>query len=54
VQLYDELAGWFHLLTAPEEYEEEPGEYARVLEGACKGELATLLELGCGGGNTAS
>jgi len=54
VRLYSDLADWFHLLTAPADYAEEAAEYARVLEQACDGPLRTLLELGCGGGNTAS
>jgi SAM-dependent methyltransferase len=54
MRLYSELAGWFHLLTAPEDYADEAREYARVMEDGCVGPLTTLLELGCGGGNTAS
>ena len=54
MRLYTELADWFHLLTAPADYAEEAAEYARVLEGACDGPITTLLELGSGGGNTAS
>jgi len=52
--MYTDLAGWFHLLTAPAEYEEEAAEYARVLESTCEGTVGTLLELGSGGGNNAS
>jgi trans-aconitate methyltransferase len=48
-RLYGELASWFHLLTAPEEYAEEAGIYRRLLEDA-----TTVLELGSGGGNNAS
>jgi SAM-dependent methyltransferase len=54
MRLYSDLADWFHLLTAPADYADEAAEYARVLEAACSGPLATILELGCGGGNTAS
>src|SRR5215475_12618498 len=54
MRLYTEFADWFHLLTAPADYAEEAAEYARVLEGACDGPVRTLLELGSGGGNTAS
>lgn len=51
--LYGELAGWFHLLTAPEDYAEEAAWYRdRLLP--IVGPGATLLELGCGGGNNAS
>jgi len=52
-RLYHELAGWFHLLTAPPDYEEEAGEIARLVEAEVPG-ARTLLELGCGGGNNAS
>lgn len=51
--LYRELAGWFHLLTAPDEYADEAGYYARALAGAA-GQATTLLELGSGGGNNAA
>jgi trans-aconitate methyltransferase len=54
MRLYSELAGWFHLLTAPEDYEEEAAEIVRLAEQAGEGELRTLLELGSGGGNNAS
>jgi trans-aconitate methyltransferase len=54
MRLYSELAGWFHLLTAPEDYEEEAAEIVRLAEAAGEGELRTLLELGSGGGNNAS
>jgi hypothetical protein len=51
--LYGELASWFHLLTGPEEYAEEAGFYRDALVAAA-GRVATLLELGSGGGNNAS
>lgn len=54
MRLYSELAGWFHLLTAPADYEEEAEEIVRLAEEAGEGELRTLLELGSGGGNNAS
>jgi SAM-dependent methyltransferase len=54
MRLYSELAGWYHLLTAPEDYEEEAAEIVRLAEEAVDGELRTLLELGSGGGNNAS
>jgi SAM-dependent methyltransferase len=53
-RLYHELADWFHLLTAPEEYAEEAAFYRQLLVDACEGPLRTLLELGSGGGNNAS
>jgi trans-aconitate methyltransferase len=54
MRLYTELADWFHLLTAPEDYVEEAAEIVRLAEAAGEGELRTLLELGSGGGNNAS
>lgn len=54
MRLYSELADWFHLLTAPEDYAEEAAEIVRLAEEAGEGELRTLLELGSGGGNNAS
>ena len=53
-RLYTELADWFHLLTAPEDYAEEAELYRRVLLGACDEPPRTVLELGSGGGNNAS
>jgi trans-aconitate methyltransferase len=52
-RLYHELAGWFHLLTAPGDYAEEAAEIARLIQTAAPG-ARTLLELGSGGGNNAS
>ena len=54
MRLYSELADWFHLLTAPEDYAEEAAEIVRLAEATVDGELRTLLELGSGGGNNAS
>ena len=54
MRLYAELADWFHLLTAPEDYAEEAAEIVRLAEQQGEGELRTLLELGSGGGNNAS
>jgi SAM-dependent methyltransferase len=52
--LYGELAGWFHLLTAPEDYVDEARVVLELLRDAVEGPLESLLELGAGGGNTAS
>ncbi|HAX43392.1 MAG TPA: class I SAM-dependent methyltransferase [Bryobacteraceae bacterium] len=52
--LYTSLAEWWPLLSAPEEYEEEAGIYAKFLLEAARGPVETLLELGSGGGNNAS
>jgi len=53
-RLYDELASWFHLLTAPADYAEEAELYRRLLVEAADGPVRTVLELGSGGGNNAS
>ena len=52
--LYGELAGWFHLLTAPADYEPEAKLAAQLIRENAVGEVRTLLELGSGGGNNAS
>ena len=54
LRMYGELAGWFHLLTAPEEYAEEAAFILELLREHGDGRLETLLELGSGGGNTGS
>ena len=53
LHLYSDLAGWFHLLTSPEDYVEEAARFRSLIEEACP-EAQTLLELGSGGGNNAS
>jgi SAM-dependent methyltransferase len=52
--LYSSLAGWFHLLTHPADYEEEAEIYRREILDACQFTPRTMLELGSGGGNNAS
>jgi SAM-dependent methyltransferase len=54
VKLYRELASWFHLLTAPEDYAEEAAAYVELIEKHARRLAITLLELGAGGGNNAS
>ena len=51
-KLYEDLAGWFHLLTAPSEYAEEAEQFRSLMVEACP-EARTVLELGSGGGNNA-
>jgi trans-aconitate methyltransferase len=53
-QLYDELASWWPLMSAPEDYAEEAAFFTRVLLEAGDGPARTMLELGSGGGNNAS
>jgi len=52
--LYTELAPWFHLLTAPADYEAGATHALRVFTQALGEPPATILELGSGGGNHAS
>ena len=53
MRLYGDLANWFHLLTAPADYEVEAARYRDTLLEELP-EAVTLLELGSGGGNNAS
>lgn len=53
-KLYGELAPWFHLLTAPEDYAEEAEFYRKAIISTSDNPPNTLLELGSGGGNNAS
>ncbi len=53
-KLYAELASWWPLLSDPAEYAEEAAYCARILIEACAPPPRTVLELGSGGGNTAS
>ena len=52
--MYGELAPWFHLLTPPEDYAGDAKSVLDLLRGHVDGRVETLLELGSGGGNTAS
>jgi hypothetical protein len=54
LRMYQELADWFHLLTAPEDYAGEAAFILGLLRDRVSPPLDTLLELGSGGGNTAS
>ncbi|HYR11694.1 MAG TPA: class I SAM-dependent methyltransferase [Longimicrobium sp.] len=53
-KLYGDLASWWPLMSAPEDYEEEAAFYRHALAGAGERPPRTLLELGSGGGNNAS
>lgn len=52
-RMYTDLAPWWTLLSAPEDYAEEAAFYLEVLQDAVEGPLGTILELGSGGGNNA-
>lgn len=51
--MYRAMADWFHLLTSPADYADEAGFILGLLRERVS-PLTTLLELGSGGGNTAS
>jgi SAM-dependent methyltransferase len=53
-KLYQELASWWPILSAPEDYAEEAAFYQQALLSASHIPLHTLLELGSGGGSNAS
>jgi hypothetical protein len=53
-RLYTDLASWFPLLSAPEEYAEEASLYRDALLGELADAPRTLLELGAGAGSNAS
>jgi len=52
--LYKELAEWWPILSAPEDYAEEAQFFQNVILSECTINPETLLELGSGGGNNAS
>jgi SAM-dependent methyltransferase len=54
MKLYGELAGWFHLLTAPASYAKEARIYGDLMLSKAAGPVRRVLELGSGGGNNAS
>ena len=53
-KLYRDLADWWPVLSAPEDYAEEAEWYRKTILSASKREVKTVLELGSGGGNNAS
>jgi SAM-dependent methyltransferase len=53
-RLYTDLASWFPLITPPEEYREEAAIFGALLDEAAAEPIATVLELGSGGGHNAS
>ena len=53
MKLYDELADWWPLFSAPADYAEEAEFFARVLTDASTPAPRTVLEFGSGGGNNA-
>jgi SAM-dependent methyltransferase len=54
MKLYDELAEWWPLLSAPEDYATEAAKYAQLILTHAHRPVSEVLELGSGGGNNAS
>jgi SAM-dependent methyltransferase len=54
MKLYSELAEWWPIFSAPEEYRKEAAFFARALTESCDPAPHRVLELGSGGGNNAS
>jgi SAM-dependent methyltransferase len=52
-RLYRDLADWWPLLSAPEDYAEEAEWYRETILSTSGREVRTVLELGSGGGNNA-
>jgi SAM-dependent methyltransferase len=53
-KLYTEIADWWPVLSAPEDYAEEAAFYHAAILEASSSPPVTMLELGSGGGNNAS
>ena len=53
-RLYTEIPDWWPVLSAPESYEEESRIFRHAFEAMSHVPIETLLELGSGGGHTAS
>jgi SAM-dependent methyltransferase len=53
-RLYRDLASWWPLFSAPEDYASEAAEYRSLILTAAGGSVHEVLELGSGGGNNAS
>jgi SAM-dependent methyltransferase len=53
-RLYRDLAQWWPLLSAPEDYADEANEYREIISETATIPVREVLELGSGGGNNAS
>lgn len=54
MKLYDQLADWWPVFSPTRAYQREAAHFVRVLRTATRPPPRTLLELGSGGGNSAS
>ena len=54
MKLYDELSAWWPIFSKPEDYRDEAAFFDRLLKASGVTPPRTVLELGSGGGNSAS
>jgi SAM-dependent methyltransferase len=53
-RLYDDIAGWWPVISPPAEYAEEATLYEDMIRAPARRPIREVLELGSGGGNNAS
>jgi SAM-dependent methyltransferase len=53
-RLYDDIAGWWPIISPPAEYAEEATLYVDMIRAPARRPVREVLELGSGGGNNAS
>ena len=53
-RLYDDIAGWWPVISPPAEYAEEAARYVDMIRASPHRPVREVLELGSGGGNNAS
>ena len=53
-RLYDDIAGWWPVISPPAEYAEEATLYVDMIRARARRPVREVLELGSGGGNNAS
>jgi trans-aconitate methyltransferase len=53
-RLYDDIAGWWPVISPPAEYAEEATLYVEMIQASARRQVREVLELGSGGGNNAS
>jgi len=53
-RLYGDIAGWWPVISPPEEYHEEATLYVEMIRASARRPVREVLELGSGGGNNAS
>jgi SAM-dependent methyltransferase len=53
-RLYDDIAGWWPVISPPAEYAEEAALYVDMIRASANRQVREVLELGSGGGNNAS